>query len=77
MKSCQQLEDIGTGLKASKNIDVKWGAIREQEEIEQKPVEEKKPVVKRPFLARGTGKAGGIGNPLNQSVVHPDSQKRE
>ena len=30
MKSCQQLEDIGVGLKASKNLDGKWGAIKEE-----------------------------------------------
>jgi hypothetical protein len=36
-----------------------WAA--EIKEVQEEKPEEKKPIVKRPYLARGAGKAGGIG----------------
>ena len=68
MKSHKQFEDLALGkIQSRKNLEkLGWGTIKEQEEIDQKNHEEApaaptKPVVRRPFLARGTGKAGGIG----------------
>ena len=41
---------------------------KEEDEISEKA---KKPVVKRPFLARGSGKAGGVGKPVD-SLERPE-----
>ena len=68
MKSQKQLEERILGKTMSRsNLDgFGWGAIKEideEDKIKQKEeaVVPAKHVVKRPFLTRGSGKAGGVG----------------
>ena len=54
MKSKKDLQERPSEIKVNK---MAW-EIKEEPDV---PPPEKKPIVKRPFLKRGHGKAGGIG----------------
>ena len=50
--------------------------INEKEEDDMRSEKSKKIVPKRAFLARGSGKAGGVGNPHNQPLISSTSQPK-
>lgn len=68
----------GSNKKELKINRFQFDMINEKEEDElffqKQQLKETKQVAKKPFLSRGSGKAGGVGNPQNQLAITKKSK---